>query len=282
VARVALRLRAVAMMAILAAVPVLAEPTYEAPSGPQAFARLIYPASGVIDTTEGTCELWVRNDFAPTVRLANQFYSPMTYLRVRDAAEGSDRMWVLTRSVASGRDFGYIVGEVLNFLPTTAEHTLNWRAPDEWHHLALTWQLQDGRYVLKLYQDGRLVDQVTDSQSVPLTVGPDTVLCIGSFEFSGSFATVDEVRVSAVARTAAELAAIAGRPGAELPWDSSTTLLDHLDHAIPSDAGQGLSWSLAEGGIRGRIEGSFRQVAGPCGRALQLHVVDEQLLGGPG
>ena len=251
---------------------------YAAPSGPDKFARISYPAAGLVDMQEGSVEICVRNDFDSTVPLANPFYAPMTYVRVRDESGHRDVLHVLARSVSEGRDLGIIVGKASNFVSATRPEALGWRGKGEWHYLAITWKTDLNRCVLKLYQDGRFIEQVAEMQSEPPLITEDINIYIGKSDFGGSFATVDELRVSAVERSAEEIKTASfrwDRLSIGFKWDRLTLLLDHFGRIEPDPSGKA-SWTLAEGGVRGHIEGAFRAVPGRSGSALQLHVVEEE------
>ena len=206
----------------------LAQPEYDVPSGPDKFARIVYPAANCLDPVEGTCELWVRNDFDPSVRLANAFYVPMCFFRVQEEGSRDEKMYLLTRSVKNGRDVGFRVGQAVDFVGLDK---FGWRERNEWHHLALTWVGDRQRYTLRLYQDGQRIDQVTDNQSAPLRIGAKTEIVVDSPVFACSFATVDELRISAIQRSPDEIARQLARTRAGLPgtvgrccWTTSTGL----------------------------------------------------------
>ena len=257
------------------------KPMYATPSGSDKFACISYPAAALVDTQEGSVEMCVRNDFDSTVPLANPFYAPMTYVQVRDESGRRDILYALARSVSEGRDLGVVVGEVESFVSATRPEALGWRGKGEWHYLAITWKTDLNRCVLKLYQDGRLIEQGAGAQSEPLLVTEKMQMHIGNSNFGYSFATVDELRVSAVERSAEEIKTASfrwDRLSTGFKWDRFTLLLDHFDRVEPDTSGKA-SWTFAEGGVRGHIEGAFRAVPGRSGRALQLHVVEEELPG---
>ena len=255
----------------------LAQPEYDVPSGQDKFARIVYPAANCLDPAEGTCELWVRNDFDPSVRLANAFYVPMYFFRVQEEGSRDEKMYLLTRSVKNGRDVGFRVGQAVDFVGLDK---FGWRERNEWHYLALTWVGDRQRYTLRLYQDGRLIDQVTDNQAAPLRIGVKTEIVVGSPVFACSFATVDELRISAIERSPDEIAQAARQDQGGFAWDRWTLLLDHFDRIEPDSSRTDTAWTKTEGGIRGQIQGRYQQTEGRFGSALQLHTVDEHLPAG--
>ena len=103
------------------------------PSGQDKFARIVYPAVNCLDTTEGSFELWVCNDFDPRVRLADAFYVPMYFFRVQEEGSRGEKMYLLTRSVKNGRDVGFRVGQAVDFVGLDK---FGWQKRNEWHCLA--------------------------------------------------------------------------------------------------------------------------------------------------
>ena len=93
---------------------------------------------------------------------------------------------------------------------------------------------------------------------------------MGSPVFACSFATVDELRISAIERSPEEIAQAARQDKGGFSWDRWTLLLDHFDRIEPDSSRADTAWTKAEGGIRGQIQGCYRQTAGRFGSALQL------------
>jgi hypothetical protein len=247
---------------------------YQVPHGAGKFARIVYPASGVVDTTEGSIELWVCNEFDPGVKLGNLFYPPAAYAVVAEPDGSDQRLHILTRSVTNGRDMGYILGKSMSFISVTDPARFGWSKPGEWHSVAFTWKLEGARYTLSMYQDGRLVSRESDTATVIPTIGPETELAVGSTGEGPAFITVDEVRVSAVARTPEEIAAaFASREAFQ--WDALTVLLDHCD-AQPVPPAGSCTYTTADG-VRGRVLGAAQSVDGRFGKALRLHAIEEVL-----
>ena len=251
------------------------EREYQVPHSVDKFGRLVYPASGIMDTAEGSLELWVRNDFDPGVKLGNLFYSPAAYAVVAEPDGSNQRLYILTRSVKDGRDMGYILGKSASFISVTDPARFGWARAGEWHYLAFTWKLEGSRYALCMYQDGKLVNRETDTASVVPAIGPDTELSIGSAGESASFITVDEVRVSAAERTP-EVIRAAFASGATFQWDGLTVLLDHLD-GLSARGADGTAALTSANGVRGRVIGAAAVVAGRFGAAVRLHAIDEVL-----
>lgn len=153
--------------------------------------QLFYPASGNINATEGTLECWVKpawdgND--------EQHHSLLSYgggggiLMGKDSANNLKIILNLYGG-AGGGEIG------------TAVSISAWKK-DQWHHLAFTWS--NTNKVVRLYTDGRRASQTTFSATLP-------AISISSFQLggagSGSYlnATIDEVRISNVERTASEI-----------------------------------------------------------------------------
>lgn len=256
----------------------LGQTTYEPLLGRDKFACISYPAGGVMDVSEGSIELWIVNNFDPVIQLANKYYSPATYIQV--SAPGQIKAdWTFgARSVPGVRDVNCRVGNVFLFVKNTPE-SFAWKSVGERHHLVMTWKLEDNKYTVKLYHDGKLVPrgEITDVQQNPLLIGPGSRLCVGNPNYTGSFFSVSELRVSVVERTPEEIAVNfkTGPKGKDA--DSFTVLWDCFERIENQASVKSAPKTIPRLGPHGLIEGAFKKVTGDFGEVLQLHVINENL-----
>ena len=92
----------------------------------------------------------------------------MYFFRVQEEGSRGEKMYLLTRSVKNGRDVGFRVGQAVDFCGALTSSV--GRSGTSGTNLALTWVGDRQRYTLRLYQDGRLIDKVTDNQPAPLRI----------------------------------------------------------------------------------------------------------------
>lgn len=241
---------------------------YKVPTGPDKFAHVVYDAIGNVELDEGTVEMWVRNDFDPLSRMTNRFYMPMSYLRVHCGPKVKSPIGVIARHVTSSKDVFVTVGSASGGIRLSR---LGWKQKREWHCLAVTWRYDNGQYTRKVYVDGKFRDKVVADQK-PMAMRADAKILVGAYYFNCCFAAVDQLRVSAVERTEAEIADSAKNG---LKWDVFTLLFDDFDKIEPR--GKGKAITRAAKGKAGTIEGSYRLIDGKFGKALQLHAIEEKI-----
>jgi hypothetical protein len=152
--------------------------------------QVYYPSAGNIKSTEGTLEFWIKprwngNDGQGYVVLRFGEGGGMYF-----AKDGANN-W---RSIFN--QFGVGNPEV-----GVAFNVNAWQA-NQWHHAAFTWKSD----VLKLYVDGQLLSQ--SQVTVPLNVVNESTFQLGA-DFSSFYldAVIDELRISDIARSAAEIRA---------------------------------------------------------------------------
>lgn len=212
------------------------------------YATLTYPAEGHFNVEEGTLELWVKPSFDPNVPVEADAPGRGRYNRDLFAVQlpnGDTIMWYWNID-DRGMRFFVRQGQTYPILVSSREE---WKT-GEWHHIALTWG-----DAIRIYNDGQLRAERPYRGTLPVDVkGAKLVFGGGQCEFA-----IDEVRISAVARSAEEIAASAMAQG-ELEADEQTLLLDHLNGAT-------------EGG---EVAGNYRFAPGKFGQGLQLYLEESQ------
>jgi len=245
---------------------------YKILHGPDKFARVTYPAPGHVELDEGTVEMWVRNDFDPQSRMTNRFYSPINYFYVRPGdlsllarhstgkrggvLRGGKSLWARAGKATGGPHL----------------HELGWREKGEWRFLAMTWQYRGGKCVRELYVDGERC-HVESGLQERMALASDAEIHLGAYFFNGCFAALDQVRISAVRRTPEEIAA-----GFEngLKSDKFTLLFDDFEGVPAPGKGKKRRVETTPGkGAPGVVHGSFEIIDGRFGKALKLHIVEE-------
>ena len=241
---------------------------YKVPTGPDKFARIMYDAVGNVELDEGTVEMWVRNDFDPLSQMTNRFYMPISYFRVHCGPKVKSPIGVIARHSTSSKDVFVTVGRASGGVRLSR---LGWKQKREWHCLAVTWKYQDGQCTRKVYVDGKRRNKVVADQK-PMAMRANAKILVGAYYFNCCFAAVDQLRVSAVERTDAE---IEDSFQNGLKWDVLTLLFDDFDKI--EARGRSKAITRAGKGKTGTIEGSYRLIDGKFGKALQLHVIEEEI-----
>lgn len=253
---------------LLLAAPVCLGDEYKPPTGPDKFAHVVYDAVGNVELDEGTVELWVRNDFDPQSNLSNRFYMPMCYFRLSNGPKGDARIGLIARHSTSSKDVfatvdGASGGEKLQ--------RLGWQKRGEWHHLAMTWRFGNGQYRRKLYVDGKLADKCVSDRPL-MVLHEEAQVYVGACYFNCCFAAVDQLRISAVERTEQEIKDSAEKG---MTWDRLTLLFDDFGNI---ETGPDKSATTrSEKGKVGTVKGAYKLIDGRFGKALQLHVVEEEI-----
>lgn len=170
--------------------------------------RLSYPALGNLQKSEGTVELWLRPVWIGTTTRPPVIFTFSTpeggYLTLNTVAE--TRFGVAIRNHAADP-----------FVWRRVERSIDDWQPDQWHHVAVAWTAS----TLRLYVDGEEVPEAVLDHA-GLDGEP------GSFGLGGPGVDLDEVRISDVARPAAEIKANFENPG-------SPEMIRHLS-SLPVDA----------------------------------------------
>ncbi|MHB0874764.1 MAG: glycoside hydrolase domain-containing protein [Anaerolineae bacterium] len=250
---------------------------------PQDFATLTYSANGNITLDRGSLELWLAPVFGFTYDYGQK--RPIAGL---DLPGASGLYWFWSQDDRSVhfqvRQGGIAVADLGG--------PADWKQ-GEWHHLAATWG-----EALRLYVDGEVAAEVARPGTV------DASLADARLVFGGALCgfTIDEIRTSWIARSAADVAAAAR---GEAPYDREDVhalLLDHLDNTYdpgniehldslgtftrPDIAGRRFGGQAGRDGIRyangytglGLVDGAGRFVPGKFGYALQLGGWQEPVL----
>lgn len=226
------------------------------------YGNLIYPASGNIELNEGTVEIWLISGFdsEPERKDSSSWCSPFNLTFPSDNAKYVLNFLTWGKAIVQA---GY--GKIQHSYVWT--RPLVWK-PGEFHHLAWTWS---GRK-RSVYVDGTAGGKGPKGEiPVEQTVeGPlagdltDARIEIGS---GHSPITIDEVRISSIARTPEEIAK--GWQSAPKK-DATTLLLDHCAEGDPEVIAESRERTLAGAVIRRRLEGGHESVKGRFGNAIQL------------
>ncbi len=236
-------------------------PGKKAPATRQ-FANLAYPGLGNIQFDEGTLEMWVISDLDFDNKSAGGTVFDIRFL---DGSADHYGMVYLSHHFAF---VGWVKPRQQNYVWT---EPLNWKMKEA-HHIALTWKGRSRSF----YIDGRIPPPNTvPGDSLQGPGRPDTSenvvvedwlhgditvtqLCLG---LSYTPLTVDEIRISSIARSVEEIhQQIAAGPVA----DVYTLLLDHCDGG-PAEVISGLS-----GEKGGTLSGAYRIVDTPHGKGIAL------------
>ena len=256
---------------------------------------ITYPAAGNIRPDQGTIEMWFRLEAEPdgSQKEARHYFSLFWIIvkgdrhpRVRITYQTIWRpehfhfWWASTGTIMGSLQRNPYVTSVETAQAVTKADRSGYRYPrtprlkkGEWHCFAVTWRNGTRQPTIAAYLDGReaIVPRVVpgawwadmDTTSLRLTNTPHhDNIC------------VDELRISAVARSPQELAASAsdGPP----TRDIHTLLLDHMDTVRPG-SGKGERHTVAEqisgyhGEVGGRVHNTcYEVVDGKFGKAIRL------------
>lgn len=231
----------------------------------KSFGSITYPAPGNLDWDEGTVELWIVNDFDTGV------------------PKNANNMHLFDIRLPSNDGAHYYLGYI-NWGNSLAQigfsnprHSYVWSGKINWkagepHYVVWTWS---GR-VRSLYIDGHSVE--SGKFDPPLQGegrGRSSANVVVEGELRGnqtgaqlivggnSMFTIDEIRISSVARPVEELARIYASNKAPTR-DAFTLLLDHCD------GGTAETISGLNGEKAGTISGGHKIVEGKFGKAIQL------------
>ena len=176
--------------------------------------KITYPAAGHIRKEEGTFECWYR----PAVDSErDKAFAQRTYPGNRDL------FTVQLSPGMNGSNYGlYYNGTVQGLVAwarTDGAVTLNpqshfdWKA-GEWHHVAMTWDPQ----VVRMYLDGKVISETPNKGFLAAPLDKAQIIIGGD----GALATIDDVRILAVARPPV----VTDKP---FESDAQTLLLDHFE-----------------------------------------------------
>lgn len=229
----------------------------EEPPG-RKYGNLLYPARGNIQLDEGTLELWLISDFDPQDKAARCMPFDLIF------EDGSHFVLMLiTRYLA-------FIGYVKPQQSYTWSERLPWK-PGESHHVAVTWSgrkrsvFLDGRVGKGTPDHGALQGEgrVDSSQDVIVedSLFGDLTGAKMWFGYQVSPITLDEIRISSVARPVEEIRdTMAVAPKA----DAYTLLLDHCDGG-PAEVISGFS------GEKGaEKQGVYRVIDAKHGKGIAL------------
>ena len=243
---------ALTLLVALTALPVRAEPP------PRVHGNLIYPARGNIQLDEGTLELYVISGFDSE----EEWKQKSPYGTLFDLAF-PDENWHYVLSFITWSHGISMVGYAQPQQSYVSFGRPRWK-PGEHHVVAWTWSgrkrtlLVDGKrkYEGKHGVIGESVDVVVEGVIHGDLTKATIMLGLGHSTFS-----LDELRISAIARTPEDLATLKdSAPTA----DAYTLLLDHCDGG-PAEVISGHS-----GETGGKLDGGYEIVAGRYGKAIQL------------
>ncbi len=187
-------------------------------------ARLVIPAEGRIQLTEGTIEFWVQPLWSSPQPREKEV--PYHYDHFFDSRDGEfDHGFTINTwdSGAVGARKSLMAASSAKDKSDGVACPIDWRA-GEWHHLALAWRRgEPGKGLLRLYVDGKLVSEKADASIFPEVVSPNLTLGSNTPATPNAMANavIDELRISKVMREPD----ISGVP----TKDADTLLLLHFD-----------------------------------------------------
>lgn len=220
------------------------------------FGTIEVPAGAVMDLEEGTIEAWARLDFDPRHQGEARWQSvgslclleiPKTdadlgaSIHVGWGLDATKRFENITRR-ATFRVAFIVNGQQLPH-PALADCT-DW-GEGKWHHVAVTWR--NGREV-RIFIDGKPAGERLFPTSAQRDIPSSARLVLGFPNYIADNAvTVDEVRISSVARKPEDLG-FHKVPLAPDPW---TLYLENFEQVIEENGKRVTRPFLAEGGRNG-------------------------------
>ena len=230
--------------------------------GKTASGTLTYPALDNMNFEESTVECWIKLAYDPAPLLpAKDFQGFLTFMAIKAedggvsigyaAQKGQDKpQWfcsVAPKPVVYG--FG--------FVPPLMKL-------GEWHHLAIVWKGQEAF----TYWDGKETGRSKQNASFGKVFGSlrDATIFIGDKWNRHSLMVIDDLRISRVARTPAEL----GFNG-ELKPDVYTTLLDPFECDFTPDGKATTKPSVIFNGAGGLASAPCCFVQGKFGKGLAFY-----------
>jgi len=226
---------------------------------------LTYPSAGNIDMREGTLEMWISIPFD----VQDYLPSDETYTGLLAIARIQGEHGTMGLGYCAGAMmrpgaglFASLSSEVVEIHTFSAGQFLP--APDEWHHIAVTWSGSRVRY----YVDGEFRSERVTLAPLAQAFGSVAAepLLIGHRWGRAGQMAIDELRVSAIERTPEEL----GWHGS-LAVDPYTRILDRFDGPAPTDGEMVTSPDVIFLGEGGLASPHCRFVEGKFGQALALY-----------
>lgn len=202
-------------------------------------AWLRYPAQGNFELLKGTLELFVQPLFDPQCPLRD-----INLFSVQ-CPKGDEIRWYFT----AGRPHMRLVINQQQHRIVDLVVQPKWTA-GRFSHMALTWGDS-----IRLFQDGELLDCAPRHGTLVGNVEGAVIV----FGGPGAHLLLDEIRISDIARSEAEIAEAASSAH-PLPVDSHVLLLDHLDEAFEPGIIEHL-----DGGYRGYSSTRPARAAGDWG-----------------
>jgi len=186
-------------------------------------AKLLIPATGHLNTDEGTVELWFQPSWnAPSGRTEAVPYHYHQLFDSRDSAYDYGFIMYLWDGGEVNAGKSLIAGWADKDRSDSVGLGVQWKQ-GEWHHLALAWKRTgDTTGVLKLYIDGKLVAEKPDAGNAPTRPSQTITLGMNPTDSPNTSANgvIDELRISKVMR----------EPTLMQPeQDADTLLLRHFD-----------------------------------------------------
>lgn len=256
---------AIALCLLLQTIPVVdAEDARPLKLGSIPTGTLRYPALDNLDFREGTIECWVKFAFDPREYLPAKDYTGMLSLLQIGTERGglnvhfcaqagrAEATWFCSIGPQPMLHGTYIGGAKTNLF-------------NVWQHLALVWKGRD----LKTYLDGKLtggVEHLKYPYQIWGSFGMKPIV-IGDQWNRHALMTIDEVRVSSVARNPEELGVNVG----ELKPDAFTTVLDPFESDYTPDGKTATRPIAIFNGEGGLPSAHCRFVEGKFGKGLAFY-----------
>lgn len=255
-----------------------------------------YAAAGNLKAEEGTLELWFRLEAEPDgSQKEGRHYFPLVQLVTEQELEKPSEKgigfrvcyqsiwkpdWFHFWFQSSGKTMGKITG---NPYITSAEDTqtslkgdrpgkpyprIPRLKPGDWHHLALIWSGSPTE--MSLFLDGKpCIPSTALPGGSPFEEADSSKISFLAYNYHDNL-TVDDLRVSSVARTEKELAAVFAEGATKA--DKFTLLLDRFENvAEGQDSRPDLMSATDDASKRGEIEWRYIQVVpGKTGKGLKI------------
>ena len=168
-------------------------------------AVLRYPCKGVLEMKAGSVEFWVNPTWSGNASKGHVFFQ--TGLPFDNAiivqVDGANNLRLMTWGDDSAT--ATVENNVERGVGTSVS---GWKA-GEWHHVAATWA--DFGRKLTLHVDGRLANSTTKGIDLQKSAQPSFTIGASPDGNSSAAASFDELRISNIARTEAEIRASAER-----------------------------------------------------------------------
>ncbi|MBI4024550.1 MAG: hypothetical protein HY360_06185 [Verrucomicrobia bacterium] len=234
-----------------------------------ATGTLTYPALDHLDFREGTFECWVKFAFDPNEYLPAKGYTGMLFLVRLDGDRGGLGIYYYAQDGAKEAGWSCRVG------PDSKFHSFGIGTPKQptfgvWQHLALVWK---GREMMA-YLDGKESEKVIHNEFPHQGFGDvrSKPIFFGCQYNRYALMTIDDLRVSNVARKPEELGAAVG----ELKADAFTTILDPFEGDFMPDGKAPTKPTVMLNGPGGLPSAQCRFVTGKFGKGLAFFNEEEK------